>query len=119
MKTINLTTLISIIAFIAITFFSNIILAQKRNPVTPVEDTKEEPVDLTGINTRKYLVEVYLIQRGPLFSPSLLPYRDTIVSDKYPKAIEEIEKLLILPQFISNRRYFLCKDCIFNVYPIK
>jgi hypothetical protein len=113
------TSIFTIAIFIILVAFSSNLFSQKGNPVTPVADTKEEPIDLTGVNSRKYFVQVYLVQRGPLFSPALFQYSDTISSDRYPKSIEEIEKLLVLPDWVLRRKYVICKDCNFVIFSVK
>lgn len=71
----------------------------------------------TGI--RAYGVKMYLVQRLPVVNNALLPFETTVFANKYPTDINYVETLFQLPEFIRKRGYKVCKDCPFQVVPIK
>jgi hypothetical protein len=60
---------------------------------------------------RAYSVKLYLVHFLPTVNPALLRWETTVFYHKYPTGLEDIEKLVVLPQFIKRRNYRICKDC--------
>jgi len=61
-----------------------------------------------------YEVSYWLVQKGPIFNPSLLQQTALFYWPQTP-VLKDVEAVVRIPKFISDRKYITCRDCPISV----
>jgi hypothetical protein len=119
MKKNNLFLIFTVIAITAVAAFG----AYRCGLFTDTESAETEfkgpelPLAFGSASDRTqglYEVSYWLVQKGPIFNPSLLQQTALFYWPQTP-VLKDVEAVVRIPKFISDRKYITCRDCPISV----